>query len=80
MRGLFKVDALLVEFMKERFSEFWKYFGNELEGEDRPDARVFNKGEENERVRVENKEYRYFAGLLEEVQEDDLTILSIRKK
>lgn len=64
-----QVDAKLCAFLEERFSAFRAYFSNELVGEDRPDA--------EEGVR---DEYRYFAGLLEEIQADDLTILAIRKK
>jgi hypothetical protein len=74
-----QIDAKLVDFLKGRFSEFGKYFGRELEPKDRPDARVENEGADNEKVFVE-EEYRYFAGLLQEDQEDDLTILAIRKK
>ena len=75
-----KIDSLLVDFMKDRFSEFWKYFGNELLEKDRPDASVKNEGQEDESLTLREPEYRFFDGLLQEVQADDLTILAIRKK
>ncbi len=73
---LVRVDAKLNEFLKQRLNIYSRLFGEPVADEQRPD---YDEGKPKERQELQ-REYVYFPGLIEEVQSDDLTILSIRKK
>ena len=73
---LVRVDTRVAAFMEERLSNYKQLFGEPVPVEERPD---YNEALDNPEKAIQ-KEYVYFAGLLEEEQQDDLTILTIRKK
>lgn len=63
-----RMDRIIDGFLKDRFNAYHRYFRYPVSEDARPDARDVRE------------EYVYYTHLREEDQEDDLTILTVRKK